>query len=1739
MNRERKLQFTYGSIVQLTDLNQEYKDLYFFIDFVSPTKIKLLSNEGLQQHVLEFDDDGKLLNDDIEEIQVVFQPKEGYAALHHYVPGTKLSIAFVDGQKLKGKVVDLQEDMITIQNDTNEMFFIDFHYSGIDEEYNIENIHIEEISSLDSNTSIKIENFEEEDEEFLDIYTMEQQVDDYINKQYKEEKKRSIQKDIMYYKQLISKYTHLEEGIPLKRLSDNLFLESFYHLNDSFLHPVSSYINRHVYDNTESSLNNEIQDDDTVHTVLLHDESSYHTYPDSAVPNYQKRHPYHKKVAIKKGTPVVCINHQQEEFQYIETPYVGLPKKTKRGEESTIQTRTTPYMCEYLEKGQTFILNGTMVHNTEEINTNQTLQQGQTLLTKSIKNIHPHYPSFKNQSIEVVVQESKNATHSPASFFNKNAKVFYPLTEYHVSFKHYIQSMNIRFKDACAFLNITQGLSLYELLRQMTFMRVHDIRAQDYQWMQKEMKKTIDTYKSSVVNQQKKSAAIQPAPYQFVSKEELHTLICNHYRDYVFATAFPSEILHQTMVDDGLLFLYYLKIKNKDLSIDFDDSEIQAHIQMFNQQLQENQNNNLQQFQKKPVKTYQSLQQMEKDTNRLVLKDADDSKGQTNTQYLYHYLVSQFGYTDDLELFSEKLNELLVHYDSGSSIEQNDDLREKLFGHLQDKSATIFTNLLSKIIELQVRNGDKCVVLENKETFVYNGDSWIPLEKQKVINQKRKMLRVQNSTNEFESLKDTIINDYILQMIDSIQNEKSIEMEKRVLVEPTELIKRKMLKSNVFMRTLLKYNVQKLQWIGKYAHIQEERKQLGIVLSPYLPLLHNIMAYFDLSKKYELIQKFISLFCIDKNDPHWYHCILSNTKLAPKYLMKLSRSYFALDTLTHEETLKQICLTEGTISEQGDLWVHKESGYTIQEIAFDTNYGYDENGFKMKMDAIPEQEDEFEEEEVDERDDIVQLSKEEQFQIKKEIRLTQVENQLGHLASTFMNTIGISIPLDKKNKIIREMFNILRLGMAKHKKGDYEKMKVFSILGVLLVYVQTNDIYIKKSFPGCHVSFEGYPLEQNIESDDGILYFSCIVEKISKNVHHMPYKAFHKMTYTEIGEQFKVVLRTYVLQNAYILSMIQEKRSIMHRVNEPTRHIIIEPFRHFRPSLYPLKIKDHSHFDKDPFVSKKMENTYEHMMYTAQVVSFMNKKIEEFLQKMVSNEKPIMMNAQYREPFLQNYCCNQSDFILNHLTKSRANKDHFEQLLSASKLGEQITKTIHTRYVKSQHLNLLKADYLLREEDVKKIYDDLTMYQFIIHHAHFDDDKPISPFLREVVREKPSSFYNRKDDLETKMRKLKENGFLYNVEMFSQLIQDKSIVDLKWNKQQHQEELSNDEEASQERTEFQTDFLNHPFDQSREQIAAMENDISALRDQYKKYVISHMSSFSSELKRIEELLYTFDRSDNKHGINLFLREMIHILTSTVPQIITIQKIQHQKVISKQWNFAHAHNDAIQAAYEKSYQSFEAIESTELISHHFSQINSLREILDVDAFKSNVVSEHIYLKFIFYKILCLYTHEDSTTMTPVEIETIRSINKATIHHLFKMKAFYVLDYSKIKKYSYQTKQGEKMNKTEKLRNMSKQRRRVEKEKMNLKLGEWSYGTNKRVFKYYKDLYEDEDSRANEVKDMMRKMYEQENEDPQMAFQENVDIGDDYQPEQQEGPLGVMEDDELIDAYGNEVDMSEMY
>ena len=1800
MNRERNIQFTYGSIVQLKDLNQKYKDVYFFIDYVSATVLKLLSNEGLNRLELLFDEEtGKCLDETIEEIQIVYQSNEGYAILHGYVPGTLLRISFQNEEKLKARVIALEEDMITLKNSENDIFFIDFHYSGIDEEYQIKEIEIEEYTDVEQRNNNE-EKEEKEEEEFLDMYTFEQQIDDYINKRYTEKNRRSVNRDIKYYSQLMRKYTNLDENISLKQLPENEFLESFYRLNQNFMMPVSSYIYREIYYSKNSRLRSLIEDDNSNYSVSLYEEKKIQE--DTQDENkddfdmvlnkkaiFQKRQPFHKRIVLKKDSPLLCIRHQEDDFENFESVYVGLSKMKNRKKEDLARLRTTQYMRDFMEKDKKFVFNGTMIHSLHDMESHKQLQPSESILSKTIKNQMPHFSSFAKSNVRVIAQKNKNTFHSPASFFNKSGKVYYPLTSYHNSFEHYIQSMNIRLKDACMFLNINYGLSFYDFLKELSMMDIHEVNIKDIQWIQRIIKKSINSYKSSYSQNKNSVASLTYNKYEFKTMEKIFSLICNHYKEYKFENSYPSELMHQVMIDDGELLMYYLQKKNETLYID--DKELEAHIESLNLQLQENNSEKLEQLRSKPVKTYNSLQEMEDDKYKIILKDPDEKQGQNNVQYLYSYLVMQFQYTDSGEQFTEKLQELLREYDTEATFEENEDLQTKLFGHLKDHASTIFTNLVSKIIELRVRKGDKCIVKEHNSIYVFDGTFWIPFEKQKELNQKKKMLRIQNSTENFDTMKETIMNDFVLRMVDAIHNEGNIDLEKKAFMEPFKFVKRKTLISNDKVRKMKQYNQMKLEWIGEFSKIYEERKQSGFILSPYLSLLYVILSNENMKKKYILLESFTSLFCVEKNDPQWFHCILSNTKLVPKYLLKLSRSYLTKQAMSYQETMKKICLEEGTLSEHGDMWIHKESGYTIQKIEFDTNYGYDEGGFKIKMDSVPqEEEDDLEEGEIEE-EEVVSINKEDEIQLKKEIVLTQMETQFGHLAMTFMSTIGISMSYDDSKKMIKEMYNIYRLAMGKKKQNEKsrDKLKVYIILGVLLTYVQTSNVYIKKSFPGCIVSFEGYPLNQDRDNDEGVTYFSCILEKIVKNMVQAPYSSFKSMTYTEISDQLKMVIESYILQNAYVLSMIQQKRAdILKDGKKQKIEKVIENIQRFRPCLYPLKVDNQSQFDSDPFLSKKLENTYEHMIYKMYVGRFFNMKIEEMLFELVRKEKPIMINQQYQEPFLKNYCCNQTDFILNHLTKTSVEKDSLQQLLKKSKKNEQEYEYIETYFVKKPNLNIMKKTYESLPEDMTTMYEELTVYRFMIYYGHFDDDKPIAPFLRDIVREKPSSvFYDKNDDLYTKTKKLKENGFIYDNSLLINALHDKAIIDMKKIHKTPKKEDNNDissttdkrkqlliliqnEEAKLEKSKDEKekeniqvaidkyrddisdlldfeknsshhyeDFFPYSWNTNRENMEAIRKETEILRDNYRKYVGTYLTSHRDEFERVEELLRSFDREENKVGINSFLQNILYTLLCVIPQIICVNKIQNTKVYVNKWNFALAHNKKLLDFHEKYYKSFDSLETTQRIRDYFETINARQYFLYKDDLKRNIASEFIYLRFLYYKTLSLYCYEDVGNMTSTELKLLRIINKSTIIHVDKMKLSYIINYGEIDKYRYRIKQSEKMDKTEKLRKMSKKQRNVEKEKMKLKLGDWSYGTNKRVFKYYKDLYEDEDKRADEVKDIMHKMYEKQSEEGNVVYKEAVNVDDDFIPEEQEGGLLLGENDDYYDEQGEELEIDDNY
>ena len=54
-----------------------------------------------------------------------------------------------------------------------------------------------------------------------------------------------------------------------------------------------------------------------------------------------------------------------------------------------------------------------------------------------------------------------------------------------------------------------------------------------------------------------------------------------------------------------------------------------------------------------------------------------------------------------------------------------------------------------------------------------------------------------------------------------------------------------------------------------------------------------------------------------------------------------------------------ICKEQGTISDDGDSWVDKHSGYIIKSIDFSSDEGYDDQGYKLTTKELLEKDDNY------------------------------------------------------------------------------------------------------------------------------------------------------------------------------------------------------------------------------------------------------------------------------------------------------------------------------------------------------------------------------------------------------------------------------------------------------------------------------------------------------------------------------------------------------------------------------------------------------------------------------------------------------------------------------------------------------------------------------------------------------------------------------------------------------------
>lgn len=156
----------YGDIIEIdSPSNNDLHNQIYFINFINNEKIVIINDKD--KKILLISDEGTLLEETIENIFLLHrQPSKSFLIQNNIQINTYLSIYF--GGKLptivNGIVTNIDEDMMELTTiPTNEVIYIDFAYSGIPEDLNIEKIIINKDKPIDE-TELFNETELEEDE---------------------------------------------------------------------------------------------------------------------------------------------------------------------------------------------------------------------------------------------------------------------------------------------------------------------------------------------------------------------------------------------------------------------------------------------------------------------------------------------------------------------------------------------------------------------------------------------------------------------------------------------------------------------------------------------------------------------------------------------------------------------------------------------------------------------------------------------------------------------------------------------------------------------------------------------------------------------------------------------------------------------------------------------------------------------------------------------------------------------------------------------------------------------------------------------------------------------------------------------------------------------------------------------------------------------------------------------------------------------------------------------------------------------------------------------------------------------------------------------------------------------------------------------------------------------------------------------------------------------------------------
>ena len=673
--------------------------------------------------------------------------------------------------------------------------------------------------------------------------------------------------------------------------------------------------------------------------------------------------------------------------------------------------------------------------------------------------------------------------------------------------------------------------------------------------------------------------------------------------------------------------------------------------------------------------------------------------------------------------------------------------KEMMKDNLVTDESSIMCDLQEKCISIPTKLGDKCESMETNELELQNS-------------------LLKNIMNEFDSKYKMSKEEF----------EANIKTQYEYFMSIMPII------AKIETNAMLKYNNQRFK-LG----MTLDDEPTNIITSPFSELLNIILGQKDVVKRQNDIITFCDKFTRSalpgfslngkEENEYWLYCIKTGTPLIPSFKKSLAAA-FITSPYAYQLQLEKIKSSIGQLSDDGNWWTDKYTGWPICPGDYDIDEGYDD-GFKVSTRAVMEE---------DAGSKIMATTTE------KRVKYVTMETvMINNIINALSVAMGINIETQKEfimNCVIETIRNTVE------SESDYkEKVKTASqkgkslpsyrdffntsllyyTLGMFLIAVQTvtPSIKTRKTHPGCVRSFTGYPFDG--QSDlSSLTYLACVTYDIRESGE--PWNVLKKTNADKIQARIKLAIDDSLIQLPEVQRKFAEKTEYLLTSSPsdiPAEHDISQ-WTDFLPPLLPFKIRHLTNIS-DEFKKRLVndlrsgsENQREKILVIESKIIQFSLAIQEKIQDIVRKHK-VLLHTANNEPYLENACCDskENEPTIEYFTSRDKEIIEFNNIVT--KLNNMLDDIKANTKSQILYSNINTKNIY---PPISSIFDEKTIYLAFIFYCKFKSLMPIPEELLPICTNKPdSTLIHPGDSIDRIIQLLKEDGRNYTNQQFLRLIQ--------------------------------------------------------------------------------------------------------------------------------------------------------------------------------------------------------------------------------------------------------------------------------------------------------------------------------------------------------------------------------